>query len=563
MSMEMHVFYRGKLPTKTAINRAMKELGLPLTITDATRPLEDHIGFMPMRGRGEDTGVEFDVWSDPAALREINAEGVDPSLDRTANFRWGGDMMELLSAQAVAAAVAKLTGGIVYEAEGGNLQSLDEAIGAARQTLSELTASDKAEVRGTRPADIKYYLKPLLKERTDLILRGDALIMTPVRHLLRGAYFARTGSKYHLKIKSFVFPLYGAASCYKKVAYLTTWEPYFQHLLFDVLRENVFHELGKVTDLEQYADYLDRWKKRRSMFDFTGADPVSHVTTLLLAGQREAAERVASQDLYGWTNEIKMEASSLLGVDVATLVADHHEVGRKRAALLGDAWQPTPFPVELPVSERKSARDPEFAHTPWVEWPNGSTTDPPEQVGEVKFARGYADRNDRIILITPLSRAEAQTIHDAGEGYCFFVRLARGEMVSVERSTGWSPHNPEQTRPGKRREEYILLVRRSSGSTWVRFSDWRHPETLALERILIEQSEITYEINNFFRLDPASEQHLHIDEYGSDNPFLRARKTLPLTDREMAVSRGRLVEFGEYEYLISFVENYLRAIGMG
>ena len=38
-------------------NRAMKELGLPLTITDATRPLEQHTGFMPMRWRGEESSA--------------------------------------------------------------------------------------------------------------------------------------------------------------------------------------------------------------------------------------------------------------------------------------------------------------------------------------------------------------------------------------------------------------------------------------------------------------------------------------------------------------------------
>ncbi len=33
MSMETHVFFRGKLPTKAALSRTMRELGFPFSIT--------------------------------------------------------------------------------------------------------------------------------------------------------------------------------------------------------------------------------------------------------------------------------------------------------------------------------------------------------------------------------------------------------------------------------------------------------------------------------------------------------------------------------------------------
>lgn len=32
MSIEIHVFFRGKLPTKPELARAMKELGFPITV---------------------------------------------------------------------------------------------------------------------------------------------------------------------------------------------------------------------------------------------------------------------------------------------------------------------------------------------------------------------------------------------------------------------------------------------------------------------------------------------------------------------------------------------------
>jgi hypothetical protein len=96
MAMETHVLFRGKLPSVAALARAMKELGFPLTITDATGSLERQSGFMPMRLRREETGVELHVWTDPGDIAELAGEGVDPSFDRAASFRWAGDESEML-----------------------------------------------------------------------------------------------------------------------------------------------------------------------------------------------------------------------------------------------------------------------------------------------------------------------------------------------------------------------------------------------------------------------------------------------------------------------------------
>ena len=51
MAMELHVFFRGELPSKAALARTIKELGFPLSIISATGSLEQHKGFMPMRLR--------------------------------------------------------------------------------------------------------------------------------------------------------------------------------------------------------------------------------------------------------------------------------------------------------------------------------------------------------------------------------------------------------------------------------------------------------------------------------------------------------------------------------
>jgi hypothetical protein len=49
MATEMHVLFRGKLPGKAALTRAMYELGFPLSIRPATGSLEQQSNFMPMR----------------------------------------------------------------------------------------------------------------------------------------------------------------------------------------------------------------------------------------------------------------------------------------------------------------------------------------------------------------------------------------------------------------------------------------------------------------------------------------------------------------------------------
>src|SRR5437867_2122119 len=97
MSIEMHVFFRGKLPSKAALSRALKELGFPFTIKPATGSLEQQKGYMPMLLRRDETGVEFDVYDDPADLAEFADIGVDPSLNRLANFRWAGDIREAVA----------------------------------------------------------------------------------------------------------------------------------------------------------------------------------------------------------------------------------------------------------------------------------------------------------------------------------------------------------------------------------------------------------------------------------------------------------------------------------
>ena len=115
--METYVFFRGKPPGKAALARAIRELGFPFTITDP-KGRSNSNGFMPMKLRREETGVELDLF-DRSAIAEFAAHGVDQSYERTASFRWGGSSEEAAAGLCGAAALAKLTNGVVFdEAEG-------------------------------------------------------------------------------------------------------------------------------------------------------------------------------------------------------------------------------------------------------------------------------------------------------------------------------------------------------------------------------------------------------------------------------------------------------------
>ena len=49
MADEIHVFFKGKLPSRADFNRAIRALGHPASLVDKKGSLEGQSGFMPMR----------------------------------------------------------------------------------------------------------------------------------------------------------------------------------------------------------------------------------------------------------------------------------------------------------------------------------------------------------------------------------------------------------------------------------------------------------------------------------------------------------------------------------
>ena len=170
MSNEINVFFRGKLPAKAALTRVMKDLGFPFSVAPPAGSLEKQNGFMPMRFQRQETGVEFDVFNGRAAIKDVAGDSfrdVDASFDRSANFRWGGDETEMLAGLCAAAALTKLVNGVLFDDAQGVLLSVDEAIAFARKHLDAVKPPGRRQ--HARLADMKHYLKPLLRQRLLLV----------------------------------------------------------------------------------------------------------------------------------------------------------------------------------------------------------------------------------------------------------------------------------------------------------------------------------------------------------------------------------------------------------
>jgi hypothetical protein len=462
MSMEMHVLFRGELPSKAALTRAMKELGFPFSIAPPGGSLEQQTGFMPMRFRRDEAGVEFDVFDGRADVEELSGEhagSVDANFDRSANFRWGGDESEMLAAMCAAAALAKLVDGVILEDEEGLLLSVDQAIGFARKHLDAL-AKPQEKHPGTRPADIKRYLKPLLKQRCDLALVGRFLVVRPVRHLLRGALLDRTSDKYCFRVWRYIQPLYGFAGSvgcgdYFGVANCAVWQPHFEPLLIDALAEDIFEQVGGMTSLADLAGFVEKTGFREE-----------RVTTLVLAGELERAAEYVSRiqgddDVEDYAKASAKAHWDRISGDIEALCAEFHakEAATVKALKLEGIWEPSPFPVELPVEERLSrTAEPAFSTTPWIGRPAWLLAEAPQQAGEIRFAKDTHYRNGRVILQMPLASEQAEGRHRELENYTLAARLPEGHLLLVRRF-GWDRNDPEilKYRPDYRPSPHFII----------------------------------------------------------------------------------------------------------
>ena len=413
MSMDINVLFNGKLPSKAALTRCFKELGFPLSFQPGAGALEQQDGYLPMRLRGEELGVQFDTYASREEIEQDLEIDIDPRFTRRASFRWSSDVDEGVVAFCFAAALARLVNGLVLDVDGETMLTADETIARARKDLKNKKPPPRQ--RGTRPADIRHYLKPLLEQRDDLALVGRMLIIRPVRHLLRGAFFDRTSDRYELRIWRYIVPLYeadpdtlGYGDDIHPQAY-DVWQPHFLPLLMDILAEHVFAQLGKISGL---SDFTAQQSGKRRSFE-------AGLTSLFLGGGSEQADEYLArlspharrdEDVQRIFHRLRERFSH----EPERTIADFHakEAAAVKALKLEHVWDPAPFAVEVPAGERAfTTNEPVFLTAPWPSCPAWLWQELPNRTGEVRYAKDLLYRDGSVLLLVALTPDEAAERH--------------------------------------------------------------------------------------------------------------------------------------------------------
>jgi hypothetical protein len=564
MAMETHVFFRGKLPSKAALTRALKELGFPLAVKPATGSLEQQSGFMPMTLWSEETGAEFDAYNGDDALADFTDVGADPRFDRRASFRWGGDAHECAAGTCGAAALAKLVGGVVFDEQENRLLSVDDAIAIARNYLS--TVPQPSTVRRRRPrgrGTFQDILAPLLAKRSDLVLVDNLLLIRPVRHLARGARFYWADRKRTLEAYPLLWPLFEApcriVEFYDPVFSGSVYDPVFEPELFDRLAGDLFAHMGKIAALDDFhaklLEHLRRWLE------------VRFATILLSKGIERAGEYLARFESDGRDEERRARLEG----DRTALFAHYHgkEAETARAMNIEHAWEPTPFPAEVSDGQRAASHDPIFTPTPWLEFPPSWRHFPPEQPGELLFGRRSRHRHNVPFLISPLTREEAEHRHRNCLPYKMMTRLPEGHAFV---QSYWTCSNPEREedgslKPGEPRPTVTYWVQIfSPGGRYIKVY-FTQPESRSLELQSIDMEiqkreqryapEMTEEWYSFLGFRD-NEKAIH--DFRTHPKTYERRK---MTEADRAAYIFPLPPFGDIDALWQRIALYLRNEGYG
>ncbi|MGX1788886.1 hypothetical protein ACWIGM_19230 [Bosea sp. NPDC055332] len=428
MAIEAHVLFAATLPTIKDINAELRSLGLPVRLQYGLGPLAHHSGFLPATLRRQQSGCEFDVRRGPDAADDLDPPEAAKPFSCCVSLRWASDEDEASVGLCIAAALTKLTKGIMLEEVSGEWQNAGKAVDYARQHLKAAGVRRGPAEPGTRPADIKRYLKTLLTDRDDLVLVGRHLLIRPVRHILRGALFDRTGERTRFQIWRYLNPLYGhpgSVGCDQSI-HRSLWEvtaAHFTPLLLDSLQHDIFAELGALTTLDGMA--------RRLEGDRDKISPC--VIALLLAGRAQTAgaimDGLEARDPI-WKHWLAKERR-LLDRDIKTVCAEFHEREERTVQELKIAsiWEPSPFPAELPEHERKSVSEPQFATGRWPATPEGLLAPLPEQPGELSFSKEYIFRRSLPLLLEPMTIEAGQRAYQAHERLIAAQRLGNGKLL--------------------------------------------------------------------------------------------------------------------------------------
>jgi hypothetical protein len=140
MSIEMFVLSDRKLGSIAEWQQAIDAEGFDLKL-DTSRPIEALSGHLPARRGEQHAGFECDHW-DAAEILDLDTDiDFGRRWTQCLAFRFGGDFYALWGANAAAAAYARATDGVVFDAESGEVWQPGKAVEMTRQLERDLEKS--------------------------------------------------------------------------------------------------------------------------------------------------------------------------------------------------------------------------------------------------------------------------------------------------------------------------------------------------------------------------------------------------------------------------------------
>ena len=129
---------RSQVPTRQALQEAVKSLQFKLTIDESYVPFEC-AGYIPCTLDGEDAGFEIKFGDSSTPLGNAsNLRAQIGDRDTAITFRWGGDPRERVSAMIVSAVLAQSFGALVRRQGEGAFRAADQLLNEARAAFAQI-----------------------------------------------------------------------------------------------------------------------------------------------------------------------------------------------------------------------------------------------------------------------------------------------------------------------------------------------------------------------------------------------------------------------------------------
>jgi hypothetical protein len=232
-----------------------------------------------------------------------------------------------------------------------------------------------------------------------------------------------------------------------------------------------------------------------------------------------------------------------------------------RALNIEHAWEASPFPAELPARARAKANDPPFPAKPWLDFPTAWRQDPPDRPGELRFGLSWWRRGEEVMLVSTLTREQAEEEHRKYLSYELMTRLPEGHVLI---QSFWTSSNPAREDDGSiklgQRTPMVSYRLHIFGSrAHYLIADFHQP----FDRSVLEMWTIDV------RTERGEEWHSHLsfrenEKTTHDHRLPEMRyECRPMTDADRATYAVPLPGFGEFEGLWQRIAMYLRNEGFG